>query len=169
VERQRLAFRSGFLPSIWMAVVSLLIGIGVGVSALLLRDGLAVNWSVTGVRLAWATPVVVGIVLLLAALYRVYVLDDGVRGYTAWGTYRTLRWPEIERVRPVNLLGLRYLRVWSDRGGPTVWVPLFLADLPGFRTAVRESAGEGHPLSRALEEATEPVDGVDHLNGKNDS
>jgi hypothetical protein len=119
----------------------------------LLRDGVALNWAGVGARFAWLAPAVFVGIVVGAVLYRVYVLEDGLRGYTAWGTYRTLRWPEINDVRPLNVLGMRFLLVRSVGGGSAIWVPLFLAEMSGFRAAVRESAGEDHLLSRALQEA----------------
>jgi hypothetical protein len=168
VQQQRLAFRSAVLPCVWIAVATVVLGTALGFTAVLLRDGPAVNWTVGGERLAWLAPAVFVAIVLGTLAYRVYVLEDGLRGYTGWGTYRTFRWPEINRVRPINLLGLRFLRVLSVQGGPALWVPLFLADMPGFRAAVRESTGEVHPLSRALDEATEPIDDVDEWNDKDD-
>ena len=52
--------------------------------------------------------------------------------------------------RLTNLLGLRYLRVQSSATPRPLWVPLFLADMPGFCAAIVALAGPDHPLAQAL-------------------
>jgi hypothetical protein len=150
VAPQRLAFRTAFPAALWMAFVSILIGAALGVGGLLLRYGPDVNWPVVGVRFAWAVAFAFVLILVVVAVFRVFVGPVGLRGYTFWGNYRTLPWDEIDSVRPINLLGLRFLRVRGVGGGLPVWLPLFLADMPRFRTAVRDLAGDDHVLTRAL-------------------
>jgi hypothetical protein len=147
MAQQRVAFRSAILPPY---IVALLIATVVGVSNLLFRYGLAVNWAAVGVRFLHVAVGLFVFLLVAVSVFRVYVSTEGLRCYTFVGNYRTLRWPEIDSVRPINLLGLRYLRVGSSQSGHTVWVPLFLADMPRFRATVHEFAGEGHILSSAL-------------------
>jgi hypothetical protein len=145
--QQRLAFRSAILPPYVVTLLSALVGF---VGGHLFRYGLAVDGAVVGVRFLWAAAVVFVFIVAAVLLFRVYVSAEGLRCYTFWGNYHTLSWPEIDSVHPFNLLGLRYLRVGSSQSGYTVWVPLFLADMQGFRDAVHEYAGEGHTLARAL-------------------
>jgi hypothetical protein len=147
MAEQRLAFRSAILP---LYLITLLITIVVGVGSILFRHGLAVDGAAVGVRFLWAAVGVFVFIVAAVVLFRVYVSAEGLRCYSFWGNYHNLGWPEIDSVRPINLLGLRYLRVGSSQSGHTVWVPLFLADMPRFRAAVREFAGEGHILVNAL-------------------
>jgi hypothetical protein len=56
----------------------------------------------------------------------------------------------VAAVRPFNLLGLRYLRVFAKGSASAVWVPLYLTDRPRFEERVRQHAGADHPLTRAL-------------------
>jgi apolipoprotein N-acyltransferase len=147
MAEQRLAFRSAILP---LYAITLLVTIVVSAGRILFRHGLAVDWAAVGVRFLWVAVGVFVFIVAAVVLFRVYVSAEGLRCYTFMGNYHTLGWPEIDTVRTINLLGLRYLRVGSSQSGHTVWVPLFLADMPRFRAAVREFAGEGHILVRAL-------------------
>jgi hypothetical protein len=142
-----LAFRSAILPPY---VVTLFIAMVSGVGGLLLRHGLAVDWATVVVRSWWVAIVIFVLILAAVVLFRVYVSAEGLRCYTFLGNYHTLRWPEIDSVRPVNLLGLQYLRVGSSQTGHVVWVPVFLADMSRFRDVVRQFAGEEHIVSKAL-------------------
>lgn len=89
---------------------------------------------------------VLGLVLWL----RTQVGPDGLKGYTFWGRRPCFAWHEIARAHTINLLGLRYMRVYSTKPGAPIWVPLFLADQEGFSLAVRRHTGLEHPLSLAL-------------------
>src|SRR5205807_1967636 len=81
---------------------------------------------------------------------KVHVAADGIKCLDWFGFYHFAPWETIERVKPINLLGVRSLRVWSSATPRTLRVPLHLADLPGFYAAVMERAGRDHPLAQAL-------------------
>ena len=53
-------------------------------------------------------------------------------------------------MRRINVLGLRYLRVLSSATPRPLWVPLFLADMPGLCAAIADRTGLNHPLTEAL-------------------
>ena len=61
-----------------------------------------------------------------------------------------LPWNEIERVQPMNLLGLRYMKAYRAGRNWAWWIPLYLADEAGFRQALQEYAPEGNPLRESL-------------------
>lgn len=84
-------------------------------------------------------------------LYDVEASDSQLEGITFWGLRLALRWEEIERVRPINLGGLRFLRLYSQRAAP-IWLPLFLIRARAFITFVRARTAEGHPLRAYFEE-----------------
>ena len=74
-----------------------------------------------------ATIVIQFISLAIAAAYfQVYVSPDGLRCFDFWGKYRFVRWDEITRQAPINVLGLKYLRVFGSSLRRPLWVPLFL-------------------------------------------
>lgn len=80
----------------------------------------------------------------------VSVLPGGLRGYTYWARFHTVPWAEMGAMERRRLMGLWYLTIeWP--GGDPIWLPLYLSDTPGFIQAVRERAGDGHPLVGMLE------------------
>jgi len=93
----------------------------------------------SGVVLAWAVD-----------CYPVDVTADGIKCYDVFSRYHFAPWPTIDGVRPINVLGLRYLRVQSSATPRPLWVPLFLSDMPGFCAAIVDRAGPDHPLAEAL-------------------
>jgi hypothetical protein len=91
-------------------------------------------------------------VLALVAYFPVRVAPAGLGGFDPWGRYRELAWADIRSARPVNVLGLRYVRAYAAEDRATLSVPLFLHDRDGFCRLVRAYAGPEHPLARALHE-----------------
>ncbi len=82
--------------------------------------------------------------------YPVELTTDGLKCSDALGRRHVAAWPTIERVRQINVFGFRYLRVQSSATSRTLWVPLFLSDMPGFCAAIADHAGPDHPLTEAL-------------------
>ena len=78
--------------------------------------------------------------------YPVNVQVDGITGYDHWGQEWHLPWEAISRVRPVNLLGFKFLKVHCEYSGVSLWLPLFLADPQGFRAGVARYGMPGQPL-----------------------
>ena len=97
---------------------------------------------------------VVAILFLLAyvAYFKVYVMPDGLRACNFWGSYRTVAWLDVLAARPVNIAGLRFLRVGTARARTPLWVPLFLSDFERFVELVCHCTGPEHLLARALHE-----------------
>jgi hypothetical protein len=92
-------------------------------------------------------------VLALVAYFRVRVGPGGLGGFDPWGRYREVAWADIRSARPVNVLGLRYVRAYAAKARATLSVPLFLRDRDGFCRLVRRYAGPEHPFARALHDA----------------
>jgi hypothetical protein len=89
---------------------------------------------------------------LLILLFKIDVGPEGLRCPNAWGGYGFAAWDDVRSVRPINILGLRYLRVFTTTTVLPLWVPLFLADPDGFRAALLRCAGPTHPLTVAFAE-----------------
>jgi hypothetical protein len=92
----------------------------------------------------------VALMLLAVWLMPVSVSPEGIRCPNGWGVYRTVVWVEVTAVKPFNLLGLRYLRVFSPKLRWPLWVPRFLADQDRFERLVLAYAGPDHLLSKAI-------------------
>jgi hypothetical protein len=114
------------------------------------------GWEVSllvAIPSALATGLAAALMVALAVwYYTVYVAADGLKCYDFWGIYHFVPWDTIKEARTVNLFWLRYLRVSSPATPRPLYVPLFLADMPGFCAAVADRAGPDHPLTEALAE-----------------
>jgi hypothetical protein len=140
-----------FFP-VWRLVTALSSG-GVAAFLLWLRFGVGIPVPVPQVAVtALAAALGAAVIPAVAAYYGVYLRWDGIRCSDAYCIYHFARWESIEAVRPVNFLGLKYLRVRAAGLSREMWVPLFLSDLPGFCAAVSELAGPDNPLALSLQQ-----------------
>jgi hypothetical protein len=132
----------GFYLTGWFLVV-LVMSVGGGIDWPRLLVAFIAGGS-AGVACTLAlTPVVVW-------FFPVSISQDGIRSFNFWGLYHTVAWPEVTAVKPVNLLGLRYLFIYSPKLRWPLWVPRFLADPARFKRLVLDYAGPNHPLSQAI-------------------
>jgi len=79
---------------------------------------------------------------ILVRSFPVYVLPEGLSSYNAFGCYSTVRWEEIAEVEPINILGLRYIRIKSTRKKPPIWIPTWLKDNGMFLKKVTRFGGK---------------------------
>jgi hypothetical protein len=93
------------------------------------------------------------LLLPLLSLFRVRVHELGVRGHDAYGRRAEAAWPLVQRVEPVDVAGLRYLRVVATGSARVLWLPLFVSERDAFDRLVAERAGAAHPLTLALRSA----------------
>ncbi len=127
--------------------------------ALLAALGVAV--SVVAGELAAAPGILLGFAAVAVALLlpiglavwasRWHVDPDGIGGRNNYLVYHRLDWSEIESVEPWLIPGYRYLQVNAVGKRRAFWLPLFLTDMPGLRSAVARYAPPGNPLRRYLE------------------
>jgi hypothetical protein len=128
--------------------------------ALLAVMGVVVS-VVAGERAA-ATSILLGLAALAVALLlpiglvvwtsRWHVDPNGIGGRNNWLVYHRLDWSEIESVEPWSIPGYRYVQVNGAGKRWVFWLPLFLTDMPGFRSAVARYALPQNPLRRYLEQ-----------------
>jgi hypothetical protein len=129
---------------------------------LALPAALVVALFVVGGNLAAATAILLGFAGVAVALLlpigltvgtsRWHVDPDGIGGRNNYLVYHRLDWSEIESVEPWLIPGYRYLQVNGISKRRAFWLPLFLTDMPGFRSAVAHYAPPANPLRRYLEE-----------------
>lgn len=87
---------------------------------------------------------------IVVAATPVYVNKESICGYTMWGPYKEIEWSSIHNVRPINLLGLRYLRVFTANETFAIWIPLFLAAQDRFNACVIEYTDSENPIRRYI-------------------
>ena len=129
---------------------------------LALLAALGAIMSVVAGELATATGILLGFagvavaLLLLVGLVvwvsRWHVDPNGIGGRNNWLVYHRLDWSEIESVEPVAIPGYRYVQIHGAGKRRALWLPLFLTDMPGLRSAVARYAPPTNPLRRYLEQ-----------------
>ncbi len=150
VEKSRPTFRI----SLWRPWL-------LALTVLALPAALGVALSVVGGKLAAAQAILlvfagVAVALLLPIGFAVWasrwhVDPDGIGGPNNSLVYHRLNWSEIESVQPWLIPGYRYLQINGVGKRWAFWLPLFLTDMPGLRSAVAQYAPPGNPLRRFLE------------------
>ena len=150
-EPSRLTFRiTPWRP--WLlnlTPLALLAGLAVAASVVAGERGTAAGILLGFAGVAAASLLLIG---LVARAIRWHVDPNGIGGRNNWLAYHRLEWPEITSVEPRLLPGYRYLQVNGVGKRRPFWLPLFLTDMPGLRSAVARSAPPGNPLRRYLEE-----------------
>ena len=110
--------------------------------------------AATGILLGFAG-VAVALLLLIGLTVRTsrwHVDPDGIGGRNNYLVYHRLDWSEIESVEPWLIPGYRYLQVNGVGKRRAFWLPLFLTDMPGLRSAIARYAPLENPLRRYLEQ-----------------
>ena len=92
----------------------------------------SINWHAYLWSLAAAAFVSAVWSLSMVAYYKVILTGEDIKGFNFWGMSRTLRWNDITAVKSVNFIGLRYLKVFSNRTSLPLWIPLFLKNMREF-------------------------------------
>jgi hypothetical protein len=151
MEKSRLTFRISLWRP-WLLAVTLL--------ALLAAVGLAI--TVAAGELAAASTLLLGLAGVAVALLmpiglavrasRWHVDPNGIGGRNNRLVYQRLDWSEIESVEPSLIPGYPYVQVNGGGKRWAFWLPLFLTDMPGFRSAAARYAPVDNPLRRYLEQ-----------------
>ena len=83
---------------------------------------------------------------LFVAYFKIYFYSNRIRGYNAWGIYHDLALTDVERVNPIDFLGVKYVRVYSRHGTRVMWIPLFLKGLDRFVNLVCQHSESNNAL-----------------------
>src|SRR5438270_13980602 len=149
-EQSQLTFRISLWRPWLMALALLALPAALGVAIFVVGGELA---AAAGILLGFAG---VALVLLLPIALTVgtsrwHVDPNGIGGRNNYLVYHRLDWSEIKSVEPWLIPGYRYLQVNGVSKRWAFWLPLFLTDMPGLRSAVARYAPPGNPLRRYLE------------------
>jgi hypothetical protein len=77
---------------------------------------------------------------------------QGIACEGTWGGPLVVPWDEVTGTDLTYVFGLSDLLVSARGAKRPVWVPLQVADPEGFAAAVREFAGDDHPITREVSE-----------------
>jgi hypothetical protein len=87
---------------------------------------------------------------IVAKLFAVKLTGDAIRGRTFWGTARSLEWSNVSDMRPLNIVGFRFLRIYPKEGGAPLWVPLFVKKKAEFLAAIESRASTSRRTEHVL-------------------
>lgn len=97
---------------------------------------------------------VIGVVVV-----SLHVYQDGLLGQDCWGRRCWIPWTDVSRVVPVNIVGLRYLRIYGTSGTRVMWMPRFLGRRMECDNVILGLVPLDHPLRQRIENGR-PVLGV---------
>lgn len=150
-ETTRLTFQISLWRPWLLAITPLAVLAGLG----------AVVAAATG-EIAPAAAILLGFAVVAAVLLlaiglvvrasRWHVDPQGIGGPNNWLAYHRLDWSQIKSVEPWLIPGYRYLQVNAAGKRWAFWLPLFLTNMPGLRSAVARYAPPENPLRRYLEQ-----------------
>jgi hypothetical protein len=149
-EKSRLTFRISLWRPWLLAVtpLALLAALGVVLSAAGGSPAAALGILLTFAGVAVVLLLLIGLVVWTS---RWHVDPGGIGGRNNWLVYHRLDWSEIDSVEPWLIPGYRYLQLNGAGKRWVFWLPLFLTDMPGLRSAVARYAPPGNPLRSYLE------------------
>jgi len=150
-ETSRLTFRISLWRP-WLLVLTplaVLAALGVAVAVVAGELTAAATILLGFATVAVALLLVIG---LAVGASRWHVDPNGIGGRNNLLVYHRLDWSEIESVEPWLLPGYRYVQVNGVGKRWAFWLPLFLTDMPGLRSAVARYAPPENPLRRYLEQ-----------------
>ncbi len=132
-------YRAAWHSSILTVIVGVLIGIACA-------SKFSPDLHTVGISLLLASPVLVLLVFLIRLTVFVRVTPEGVRTLDTLLRLRTASWSSIYDAKPTTVLGLKYLRVYSQNSRFALWVPLQLTGYNKFLKHLHSVAPEDNPL-----------------------
>ena len=135
----------------WLLAVTLLalpaaLGVAINVAAGDLAAASVILVVLAGLAVAILAPIA-----LAVWASRWHVDPNGIGGRNNALAYHRLDWSEIDSAEPWLIPGYPYLQVHGGGRRWAFWLPLFLTDMPGFRSVVARYAPRENPLRRYLE------------------
>jgi hypothetical protein len=150
-ETSQLTFRITLWRPWLLAVIPLALLAALGVVASLV---VGTSAAAVGILLGFTGVAVVLLLPIGVAVWvsRWHVDPNGIGGRNNMLVYHRLDWSEIESVEVWMIPGYPYLQVNGRGMRRAFWLPLFLTDMPGFRSAIAHYAPPENPLRRYLEQ-----------------
>jgi hypothetical protein len=150
-DTSRLTFRISLWRPWLLAVTPLALLAALGVIAALVTGKSA---AMVGILLGFAGVAVLLLLPIGIAVWvsRWHVDPAAIGGRNNQLVYHRLDWSAIESVDPWLIPGYPYLQVNGGGMRRAFWLPLFLTDMPRFRSAIVRYAPPENPLRHYLEE-----------------
>lgn len=82
--------------------------------------------------------------------YKITLIGHSMRCYDVWGKFYLIDLESIEDIKPANFLGLKYLKVVSNKASHTLWLPLYLKNIKEFAAEINKRATRDNPLNQYL-------------------
>ena len=129
-------FRSSFFISFIHVYLIFLIIVFVG-------DGFDINIEAFFVGSAF----VLIFTFVLIRYFKITITNTGIKGYGFWGKYHSIEWEDIVDVKPLRIIGLKYIRVFNTRTKRPLWLPLFLSDMNRFKEEIQAIVPHNNPMN----------------------
>ena len=85
--------------------------------------------------------------ILFTKCFPVIVKTEGLRSYNAFGFYKDIIWEDIRNIKLINLLGVKYIRIYSISKESPIWIPLWLKDNHSFLKSIKSCGGNNEMFS----------------------
>ena len=165
--QQEHEFKIPFYHPFLLACVLLVLMLFVLLMLLLLFPGINQRQAIAILLVSLLGVSVVAIpIAITTSIYRLSVDAQGIKGRNNYFAPFRLSWADIVAVKPIRIPGYPYLLLstptyravwWEAR----YWIPLFLTDMVGFRSAITKYADPDHPLRRYLERRSDDLDSTE--------
>lgn len=86
-------------------------------------------------------------------ILRVNISDQGIRCANFWGRHPFVPWTDVTDVKSINLLGLRYFRIYGRGLCWPLWLPRFMARPKVFWPFLLTLIEPSSPLAKAIHDA----------------
>jgi len=144
-DGEKVVVRAAFL---WVLSLFLIYVLSIGLAYEYIAHGFYWCWRCATICLVWGPVYSLIVITVLILYFTVEVRTGGIYGCNVWGKYRFVTWERMLSARPINLLGFRYVRLFTDDKKSALWIALFLSQPERFKGAIRRFAPEDNPLRR---------------------
>jgi hypothetical protein len=83
-------------------------------------------WLAYGFAILFVLVFSLAFTFVMVAYFKVRLSNEGVKGFNVFGGAIYIEWINISNVKTINLLGLKFLRVFPKGTLLALWLPLFI-------------------------------------------
>lgn len=138
-------FKISFFPIFFY---SLILAIITFIILVFLDDELNVNLKAVIFALVFCSLGSALLSLILLNYYKITINSTGVKGTNFWGKSKFVQWPNITSAKKINLIGLKFVRLYPRDGSLPIWIPLFLNNMSEFEDIIIKLTPEGNAAQK---------------------